>query len=147
MYDQVQTDVGNSTEISRIELIKQGLKAADRSLRDQVQTWEAYTNEKAKVARDLFRSVKPLLRERSSDQPFRTLSIASSEEPQFQLLHALSDGGMWLYDCDPEALDAVSARVADSINPAERDYLDRLAMALRLDPEAAALIETEVRNG
>ncbi|MGB6231259.1 MAG: DUF533 domain-containing protein [Litorimonas sp.] len=42
---------------------------------------------------------------------------------------------------------AVSARVADSINPQERNYLDRLAMALRLDPEAAALIETEVRNG
>lgn len=42
---------------------------------------------------------------------------------------------------------AVSARIADGINPAERDYLDRLAMALRLDPEAAALIESEVRNG
>lgn len=42
---------------------------------------------------------------------------------------------------------AVSARVADGINPAERDYLDRLAMALRLDPEAAAMIESEVRTG
>lgn len=42
---------------------------------------------------------------------------------------------------------AVSARVADGTIPADRDYLDRLAMALRLDPEAAALIETEVRTG
>ncbi|WP_298911988.1 DUF533 domain-containing protein [uncultured Algimonas sp.] len=42
---------------------------------------------------------------------------------------------------------AVSARVADGNIPADRDYLDRLAMALRLDPEAAALIETEVRTG
>lgn len=42
---------------------------------------------------------------------------------------------------------AVSARIADGINPAERDYLDRLAMALRLDPEAAAIIESEVRTG
>ncbi|MGJ8559425.1 MAG: tellurite resistance TerB family protein [Litorimonas sp.] len=42
---------------------------------------------------------------------------------------------------------AVSCRIADGTNMVERDYLDRLAMALRLDPEAAALIETEVRTG
>lgn len=42
---------------------------------------------------------------------------------------------------------AVSCRIADGVNPVERDYLDRLAMALRLDPESAALIETEVRTG
>lgn len=42
---------------------------------------------------------------------------------------------------------AVSCRIADGTQAAERDYLDRLAMALRLDPEAAALIETEVRTG
>ena len=42
---------------------------------------------------------------------------------------------------------AVSARIADGTIPADRDYLDQLAMALGLDPEAAALIETEVRTG
>ena len=42
---------------------------------------------------------------------------------------------------------AVSCRVADGLNPAERDYLDRLAMGLRLDPEAAAAIETDIRVG
>ena len=42
---------------------------------------------------------------------------------------------------------AVSARVADGLNPLERNYLDSLAMALRLDPEAAARIETDVRVG
>ena len=42
---------------------------------------------------------------------------------------------------------AVSARVANGLNPLERNYLDCLAMSLRLDPEAAALIETEVRLG
>jgi uncharacterized membrane protein YebE (DUF533 family) len=42
---------------------------------------------------------------------------------------------------------AVSARIADGLNPLERNYLDSLAMALGLDPEAAALIETEVRLG
>ena len=40
---------------------------------------------------------------------------------------------------------AVSARVADGLNERERDYLDRLAMALELDPDTAARIETDVR--
>ena len=40
---------------------------------------------------------------------------------------------------------AVSARIADGLNAAERDYLDRLAMGLGLEPDTAARIETEVR--
>jgi len=42
---------------------------------------------------------------------------------------------------------AVSCRVANGINPKERDYLDALAMGLKLDPELAAKIETEMRTG
>ena len=42
---------------------------------------------------------------------------------------------------------AVSCRIANGLNPKERDYLDKLAMALRLDPDMAAKIETDVRTG
>jgi len=42
---------------------------------------------------------------------------------------------------------AVSCRVANGLNPKERDYLDTLAMGLKLDPELAAKIETEMRTG
>ena len=42
---------------------------------------------------------------------------------------------------------AVSCRVANGLNPKERDYLDSLAMAMRIDPEMAAKIETEMRTG
>jgi len=42
---------------------------------------------------------------------------------------------------------AVSCRVATDDNPLERTYLDSLAMALDLDPELAARIETEMRTG
>lgn len=42
---------------------------------------------------------------------------------------------------------AVSCRVATDDNPLERAYLDSLAMALDLDPELAARIETEMRTG
>ena len=42
---------------------------------------------------------------------------------------------------------AVSARIADGFSEPERIYLDELAMALKLDPELAAHIETDVRTG
>ncbi len=42
---------------------------------------------------------------------------------------------------------AVSCRIANGLNPRERDYLDHLAMEMRLDPEVAARIETDVRTG
>ncbi len=42
---------------------------------------------------------------------------------------------------------AVSCRVANGLNAKERDYLDQLAMALRLDPVVAAKLETDVRTG
>jgi len=42
---------------------------------------------------------------------------------------------------------AASCRIANGLNPRERDYLDRLAMELRLDPEVAARVETDVRTG
>lgn len=42
---------------------------------------------------------------------------------------------------------AASCRVADGLNEKERVYLDRLAMALRLDPDMAARIETDIRTG
>ena len=40
-----------------------------------------------------------------------------------------------------------SCRIANGLNPRERNYLDRLAMELRLDPEVAARVETDVRTG
>lgn len=42
---------------------------------------------------------------------------------------------------------AVSCRIANGLSPKERDYLDSLAMALELDPELAARIETDIRTG
>lgn len=42
---------------------------------------------------------------------------------------------------------AASCRIANGLNERERDYLDDLAMALRLDPDLAARLETDVRTG
>ena len=40
-----------------------------------------------------------------------------------------------------------SCRIANGLNPRERDYLDRLAMEMKLEPEVAARVETDVRTG
>lgn len=63
-------------------------------------------------------------------------------------------------DADPKAVAALSknkqmaleiygasCRIANGLNPRERDYLDKLAMELRLEPEMAARVETDVRTG
>jgi len=63
-------------------------------------------------------------------------------------------------ECDPRAIAkladseqaereiyAASCRIANGLSEKERDYLDDLAMALRLDPELAARIETDIRTG
>lgn len=75
-----------------------------------------------------------------ADMESLTQLLAEQDDPTDIAALATSD------QCGAEIY-AVSCRIADGTNKAERDYLDRLAMALRLDPEAAALIETEVRTG
>jgi uncharacterized membrane protein YebE (DUF533 family) len=75
----------------------------------------------------------------NADSEQLALFLAEPDNPADIAALATSD------QCGAEIY-AVSCRIADGTNAKERDYLDRLAMALRLDPEAAALIETEVRT-
>ena len=80
---------------------------------------------------DSFDSVSASALQEIMDMPANPKAVAS-----------LSDG--------PQAaaeIYAVSCRVANGLNPKERDYLDQLAMSLKLDPDTAAKIETEVRTG
>ncbi len=70
------------------------------------------------------------------------LKMAINQTPDARQIAQLSDS--------PQAaaeIYAVSCRIANGLNPKERDYLDTLAMALKLDPEIAARIETDVRTG
>ncbi len=114
--------------VTRTDLLEEGLAAAEKDLREKVKIWEHYTDEKADVAKNLMRGVKIVLRQMSSGHAFRSLSIGSSEEPQLKLLHALSDGGLWLYDKDPEALSAVAhvveRHMLNEIHLEVGDYLD-----------------------
>lgn len=93
------------------DLIEIGLKAAELPLRHKVKTWARHTNEKSDVASDLMTALRTLHRALPQDSALRTLSIGSSDEPQFRLLHAASQGGLWLFDADNAALDVVRERL------------------------------------
>ena len=70
------------------------------------------------------------------------LKAALSQAPNPKAIAALADSQQTARE-----IYAVSCRVANGLNAKERDYLDRLAMALELDPELAARIETDIRTG
>lgn len=71
-----------------------------------------------------------------------SLKNALSTKPDPDAIAALAESDQAAFE-----IYAVSCRVANGLHPKERDYLDRLAMALRLDPEMAAQVETEMRTG
>lgn len=70
------------------------------------------------------------------------LEKALAQEPNAKEIAGLADS-----DQARREIYAASCRIANGLNPKERDYLDELAMAMRLDPELAAQIETDVRTG
>ena len=70
------------------------------------------------------------------------LENALSQNPDAKSIAALVTNGQAARE-----VYAVSCRIANGLSPKERDYLDSLAIALDLDPELAARIETDIRTG
>lgn len=93
------------------DLIDIGLEAGEIPLRRQVKLWARHTDEKSDVAAELMSVFRQLHRQISADKALKSLSIGSSDEPQFRLLNAGSGGGLWLYDADEQALDVVQERL------------------------------------
>ncbi|MEM7441761.1 MAG: class I SAM-dependent methyltransferase [Pseudomonadota bacterium] len=112
-------------------LIETGLRAAEIPLARQVKIWARFTDEKADVAASLTRTVRALHKALPLDQELRALSIGSSGEPQFRLLHALCQKGLFLFDIDEKALATVSERLdrqmVKNVFPVQGDYLQDFA--------------------
>lgn len=71
-----------------------------------------------------------------------SIKAALTTKPDPHAIAALAENDQTAFE-----IYAVSCRIANGLHPKERDYLDRLAMALRLDPKMAAQVETEMRTG
>ncbi len=76
----------------------------------------------------------------SADETAIKAALQIKADPQ--AIAALADNDQTAFE-----IYAVSCRIANGLHPKERDYLDQLAMALHLDPEMAAQVETEMRTG
>lgn len=70
------------------------------------------------------------------------LEAALTAKPDPKAIAALAKN-----DQEAAEIYAVSCRIANGLNVKEREYLDQLAMALRMDPTVAAKLETDVRTG
>ncbi len=70
------------------------------------------------------------------------LEATLAAEPDPKAIAALAKN-----DQEAAEIYAVSCRIANGLNVKEREYLDQLAMALRMDPTVAAKLETDVRTG
>ncbi|MEM8588661.1 MAG: class I SAM-dependent methyltransferase [Pseudomonadota bacterium] len=107
-------------------LIEQGLSAASSPVFSANRIWARHSNEKADVARTLARVIRTLSKHAPLSRPLRALSIGCGNEPQFRLLQATFEGGIWLYDLDQGALDAVSERVGrqmiEGVETVQGDY-------------------------
>ena len=77
-----------------------------------------------------------------SPEAVKDLESVLSVEPDPKAIAALAKN-----DQQAAEIYAVSCRVANGLNANEREYLDQLAMALRMDPMVAAKLETDVRTG
>lgn len=95
----------------------------------------------AKADGEISEAELALIKAHKSASP-EMLHAALADEPDAKAIAAMADS-----DQGAREIYAVSCRVASGLSPKERDYLDALAMALRLDPELAARIETDMRTG
>lgn len=136
--------------------------------------WKAYQKNGGKMpksAHDIIGLIKGPNADARADAILRAMIAAAKvdgriDDAELALIEKAGTGGgdaLKLALADPESardiaaladseqaareIYAASARIADGLNPKERDYLDQLAMALKLDPELAARLETDVRTG
>lgn len=93
------------------EWIGAGMKSAGTDIYFQNGIWSRYSSDKVDIGMQVANVFKDLLKNRPSPKDIRALSIGCGQEPQFRLLQALCDGGLYLLDVDENALDAIMKRM------------------------------------
>lgn len=91
-------------------LIERGLRAAEFNIFEQNRVWARFSNEKPDVAASLMRTIRVLHARMTDDRELSALSIGAGNEPQFRVLQAAFQRGLWLYDIDGAALATIQER-------------------------------------
>lgn len=123
-----------------------GLRAGAAGIHAQDRTWATFSDDKVRIGESTNRVLRTVAASLSLRASIRALSVGSSSEPQFRLLEAWCDDGLYLLDVDHDALDVVRTRV-------ERQRLEHVA-ALEADltralatPTAAARLRDRHLDG
>ena len=77
----------------------------------QDKIWSRHSHDKVDIGETLTKVLRTLAKILPLSQPLRSISIGSSNEPQFRILQTASLGGLYLLDIEKEALEAVRQRV------------------------------------
>lgn len=111
----------------RLEL---GRRAANSPMVRQDKVWSRFSNDKVDIGEELLNVLGDLYRAMPALTPLRGLSLGCSSEPQFRVLEAACQGGLYLVDIEEPALRIVRERVerqaCDKVTTILDDFVKRL---------------------
>lgn len=107
-------------------LIERGLDAANYNIFEQNRIWARYATEKPNVAASLMRTIRAIHMRMKEERDLSALSVGAGNEPQFRILQAAFQKGLWLYDVDGAALATLQERqtrqLLENVHLVQGDY-------------------------
>jgi hypothetical protein len=107
-------------------LVERGLKAAESRIFEQNKIWACHASEKPDVSVSLMKTIRALHSRLPHDRELSALAIGAGDEPQFRVLQAAFQRGLWLYDVDGAALAKLRERIdrqaIDNVYLVQGDY-------------------------
>ena len=107
-------------------LVERGLKAAEYRIFEQNKIWARHASEKPDAGVSLMKAIRALHARTSPDRELSALAIGAGDEPQFRILQAAFQRGLWLYDVDGAALAKLRERLdrqsIDNVYLVQGDY-------------------------
>jgi hypothetical protein len=92
-------------------LLRHGVSTSRTLMSQQDKIWSRYSHDKVDIGETLARVLRTLNKAVPLERPLRALSVGSSTEPQFRLLEAGFQGGLYLLDVERAALAVIRERV------------------------------------
>jgi hypothetical protein len=107
-------------------LIREGVNTSRALMSKQDKIWSRYSRDKVDIGDTLARVLRTLSKALPLGRPLRALSVGSSTEPQFRILEANFQGGLYLLDIERAALAVIRERIRRQslthVVPLRHDY-------------------------
>ena len=92
-------------------LIRQGMNTSRALMSHQDKIWSRFSRDKVDIGETLAQVLRTLSKALPLGRPLRALSVGSSTEPQFRILEANFQGGLYLLDIERSALGVIRERI------------------------------------